>query len=127
MTVKSFAGNVETYSLASGVKVQRGTEVSTSTTSVTTNDHVEVRKDTNGAVVIKVLTPQERKFSRYDGVSKEIIVLRASLNDTNYRFAVTADTFIHQGDTTLSVQSLKENDKIVLYFNGDKLVEIEKQ
>lgn len=127
LTVKSFAGNVETYSLASGVKVQRGTEVSTSTTSVTTNDHVEVRKDTNGAVVIKVLTPQERKFSRYDGVSKEIIVLRASLNDTNYRFAVTADTFIHQGDTTLSVQSLKENDKIVLYFNGDKLVEIEKQ
>lgn len=127
LTVKSFAGNVETYSLASGVKVQRGTEVSTSTTSVTTNDHVEVRKDTNGAVVIKVLTPQERKFSRYDGVSKEIIVLRASLNDTNYRFAVSADTFIHQGDTTLSVQSLKENDKIVLYFNGDKLVEIEKQ
>lgn len=127
LTVKSFAGNTETYSLASGVKVQRGTEVSTSTTSITTNDHVEVRKDTNGSVVIKVLTPQERKFSRYDGVSKEIIVLRASLNDTNYRFAVTADTYIHQGDTTISVQSLKENDKIVLYFNGDKLVEIEKQ
>ncbi|MNO14638.1 S-layer protein precursor [compost metagenome] len=127
LTVKSFAGNVETYSLASGVKVQRGTEISTSTTSLTTSDHVEVRKDTNGAVVIKVLTPQERKFSRYDGVAKEIIVLRSSTSDNNYRFAVTADTYIHQGDTTISVQSLQNNDKIVLYFNGDKLVEIEKQ
>ncbi|MGG1615064.1 S-layer homology domain-containing protein [Paenibacillus sp. FSL K6-2441] len=127
LLVKSFAGNVETYSLASGVKVQRGTEVSTSVTSLTTSDHVEVRKDTNGAVVVKVLTPQERKFSRYDGVSKEIIVLRSSTSDNNYRFAVTADTYIHQGDTTISVQSLQINDKIVLYFNGDKLVEVEKQ
>ncbi|MDU4698163.1 MAG: S-layer homology domain-containing protein [Paenibacillus sp.] len=127
LTVKSFAGNVETYSLANGVKVQRGTEVSTSTTSLTTNDHVEVRKDTNSSVVVKVLTSQERKFSRYDGVSKEIIVLRSSTSDNNYRFAVTADTYIHQGDTTISVQSFQNNDKIVLYFNGDKLVEIEKQ
>ncbi|MCK8490083.1 S-layer homology domain-containing protein [Paenibacillus sp. MBLB2552] len=127
LTVKSFAGNVETFSLSNGVKVQRGTEVSTNTTSLTTNDHVEVRKDTNGSVVIKVLTPQERKFSRYDGVAKEIIVLRSSTSDNNYRFAVTADTYIHQGDTTISVQSLQNNDKIVLYFNGDKLVEIEKQ
>ncbi|MDU0330356.1 S-layer homology domain-containing protein [Paenibacillus sp. 3LSP] len=127
LLVKSFAGNVETYSLANGVKVQRGTEVSTSVTSLTTNDHVEVRKDTNGAVVVKVLTAQERKFSRYDGVSKEIIVLRSSTSDNNYRFAVTADTYFHQGDTTISVQSLQINDKIVLYFNGDKLVEVEKQ
>lgn len=127
LLVKSFAGNVETYSLVNGVKVQRGTEVSTSVTSLTTNDHVEVRKDTNGAVVVKVLTAQERKFSRYDGVSKEIIVLRSSTSDNNYRFAVTADTYIHQGDTTISVQSLQINDKIVLYFNGDKLVEVEKQ
>lgn len=127
LTVKSYAGNVETFNLASGVKVQRGSEVSTSINSLTTNDRVEVRKDTNGGVVVKVFTTQERKFSRYDGVSKEIIVLRSSTSDNNYRFAVTPDTYIHQGDTTISVQSLKNNDKIVLYFNGDKLVEIEKQ
>ncbi|MGG6312008.1 S-layer homology domain-containing protein [Paenibacillus macerans] len=127
LTVKSFTGALETYSLSSGIKVQRGTEVSTSSTSLTNSDHVEVRKDTNGSVVVRVLTPQERKFSRYDGVSKEIIVLRSNLSDNNYRFAVTANTYIHQGDTTISVQSLKENDKIVLYFNGDKLVEVEKQ
>lgn len=127
LTVKSFTGTEETFSLASGVKVQRGTEVSTSTASLTTSDRVEVRKDTGGTVVVKVLTSQERKLSRYDGVSKEIIVYRSSTSDTNYRFAVTADTYIHQGDTTISVQSLQINDKIVLYFNGDKLVEIEKQ
>ncbi|WP_059052654.1 S-layer homology domain-containing protein [Paenibacillus senegalimassiliensis] len=127
LTIKSFAGATETYSLANGVKVQRGTEVSTTINSLTVNDRVEVRKDTNNAVVVKVLESQERKFTRYDGVSKEIIVYRSSISDNKYRFVVTGDTYIHQGDTTLSVQSLQESDKIVLYFNGDKLVEVEKQ
>lgn len=127
LTVKSFAGATETYSLSGGVKVLRGSSVSTGISSLTTSDHVEVRKGTDGSLVVKVLTVLERKVSRYDGNNKEILVIRASLSDNNYRFAVTPETYIHQGDTTISVQSLKENDKIVLYFNGDKLVEVEKQ
>ena len=127
LTIKTFAGATETYSLVNGVKVQRGSEVSTSTHSLTTNDRVEVYKDTKGTIVVKVLEAKERKFNRYDGVSKEIVVYRATLSDNIYRFPVTGDTYIHQGDTTLSVQSLKESDKIVLYFNGDELVEVEKQ
>lgn len=127
LTIKSFNGAQESYPLANGVKVVRGTSVSTGVASLTTSDHVEVRKDTDGSLVVKVLTPLERKMSRYDANSKEIIVLRAGLSDSNYRFFVTPETYIHQGDTTISVQSLKENDKIVLYFNGDKLVEVEKQ
>lgn len=127
LVLKPFAGAQETFSLNSGVKVVRGTSVSTGVTSLTTSDHVEVSKDTDGSVIIQVLSPLERKFQRYDGVSKEIIVYRPSLTDNNYRFVVTPETYIHQGDTTLSVQSLQENDKIVLYFNGDKLVEVEKQ
>jgi uncharacterized protein YbcV (DUF1398 family) len=92
-----------------------------------TSDHVEVRKSPEGQVVVKVLTALERKVARYDNFNKEILVIRSSLSDNNYRFAVSADTYVHQGDTTISVQTLKENDKIVLYFNGDKLVEVEKQ
>ena len=127
LAVKSFAGSVENYSLTSGVKVQRGSTISTGITSLTTSDHVEVRKDTDGSVLVKVLSPLERNLSRYDANTKEILLLRTSLADDKYRFILTPDTYIHQGDTTLSVQSLKENDKIVLYFNGDKLIEVEKQ
>lgn len=127
VTVKSFSGTPEIFSLANGVKVVRGTSVSTGTASLTTSDHVEIRKDADGSVVIKVLSPLERKFQRYDANNKDILVYRSTIQDDNYRFAVTPDTYIHQGDTTLSVQSLKDNDKIVLYFNGDKLVEVEKQ
>ncbi|MBA9085278.1 hypothetical protein FHR92_001744 [Fontibacillus solani] len=127
VTVKPFTGSQESFSLANGVKVVRGSSVSTGVTNLTTSDHVEIRKGTDGTLIIKVLAPLERKFSRYDGTTKEIIVLRSDLTDSNYRFVVTPETYIHQGDTTLSVQSLKENDKIVLYFIGDKLVEVEKQ
>lgn len=127
LVLKPFAGTQETYSLSGGVKVVRGSSVSTGITSLTTSDHVEVRKDTDGSLIIKVLSPLERALAWYNTNTKELMVYKTSISDNNNRFYVTPETYIHQGDTTLSVQSLKENDKIVLYFNGDKLVEIEKQ
>ncbi|MNJ62038.1 hypothetical protein D3C77_578580 [compost metagenome] len=125
--MKSFAGGTESFVMSSNVKVIKNNVVTTGISALTTSDHVEVRKSPEGQVVVKVLTALEKKVARYDSINKEILVIRASLSDNNYRFVVSADTYVHQGDTTISVQSLKENDKIVLYFNGDKLVEVEKQ
>lgn len=127
LTVKTFTGAIESFPLTSSVKVVRGTSVTTGTVGLTKADHVEVRKDSDGTLVVKVLTSLERKFSRYDANARELIVKRATIADDKYRFFVNADTYIHQGDTTISVQSLKDDDKIVLYFNGERLVEIEKQ
>ncbi|MEF2964273.1 S-layer homology domain-containing protein [Paenibacillus sp. M1] len=127
LVVKDYSGESQSFSLKNGVKVVRGTSESKNISSLTTSDRVEVRKATDGSLVVTVLTKEERKVSRYDAVNKEIITLRAGLSDTNYRFPVSSDTYIHQGDTTISVQSLQENDKIVLYFDGDTVVEVEKQ
>ncbi|MNN10118.1 hypothetical protein D3C81_1230320 [compost metagenome] len=127
LTVKSYTGSQEALSLTNGYKVIRGSSVSTSITSLTTSDHVVVNRDTDGKLIIKVLSSLERKFTRYNSSTKELYVIRTSMSDDNFHFTMNADTYIHEGDTTLSVQSLKENDKIVLYFNGDKLVEVEKQ
>lgn len=127
LSVKTFTGALESFPLSNNVKVVRGTSVTTGAGGLTTADHVEVRKDSDGTLIVKVLTSLERKFSRYDAASRELVVKRASIADDKYRFFVNTDTYIHQGDTTISVQSLKDDDKIVLYFNGDRLVEIEKQ
>lgn len=126
VTVKSFTGVTTSYPVSGGVKVIRNGAVSTSTTALTTADHVEVRKDENGQTVFTVFNSMVRPLSYYDPSSK-IIVVKHDFNDNNYRFEVSLDTYVHQGDTTLTVQSLKENDNIVLYFNNNKLVEIEKQ
>ncbi|AZK47253.1 S-layer homology domain-containing protein [Paenibacillus lentus] len=127
LTVKTFNGAIESFPLTSSVKVMRGTSVTAGIGGLTTADHVEVRKDSDGNLVVKVLTSLERKFSRYDANARELVVKRATIADDKYRFFVNADTYVHQGDTTISVQSFKVDDKIVLYFNGDRLVEIEKQ
>jgi hypothetical protein len=126
LQIKSFAGGTESFA-TNNIKVIKNNGVSNGIAVLNTSDHVEVRKSPEGQVVVKVLTALERKVARYDNFNKEILVIRSSLSDNNYRFAVSADTYVHQGDTTISVQTLKENDKIVLYFNGDKLVEVEKQ
>lgn len=127
LKLKKFDGTSESFQLVNGVKVVRNGSVSAGISNLSDKDHVEVRKDTDGSLLVKVLTSMERQVSRYNSLTKELSVLRSSVADNNFRFPINDDIYIHQGDTTLSVQSLKENDKIVLYFNGDKLIEIEKQ
>lgn len=126
VSVKNYTGVTTSYSVSAEVKVVRNGVVSTNPGSLTPADHVEVRKDENGQLVFTVLNSIVRPFNYYDSSSKEIYV-KHDFNDNNYRYGVTLEMYVHQGDITLTVQSLKENDNIVLYFNNDKLVEIEKQ
>ncbi|MNN18705.1 hypothetical protein D3C81_1319220 [compost metagenome] len=126
VSVKNFTGVTTSYSVTAGAKVVRNGVVSTNASTLTTADHVEVRKDESGQLVFTVLNSIVRPFNYYDASSKEVYV-KHDFNDNNYRYGVTLETYVHQGDITLTVQSLKENDNIVLYFNNDKLVEIEKQ
>lgn len=128
LVVKTYSGELKSFSAKDGdVSVQRDDKSSASLSGLSTDERVVVSKGADGDLVVKVLTSLDRSFSRYNSVNKEIVVKRASISDDVYEFTVHSDTYIHQGDTTLSVQSLQENDKIVLYFNGDKLVEVEKQ
>lgn len=77
-------------------------------------------------MIISVFSQLNRTFARYESATNEILTKRATLTD-NYTFGLAPNVYIHQGDTTLSVQSLKENDNIIMYFNNGKVVEIVKQ
>ncbi|RRJ66246.1 S-layer homology domain-containing protein [Paenibacillus oralis] len=128
LTIKTYTDGSESFNAKDGsVTVERDGKTAETLSGLSAGDRVVVSKTTDGGLSVKVLTSISRPFSRYDSVNKEIVVKRASIADDAYMYAVTSDTYIHQGDTTISVQSLQENDKIVLYFNGDELVEIEKQ
>ncbi|HEY4431252.1 MAG TPA: S-layer homology domain-containing protein, partial [Paenibacillus sp.] len=98
----------------------------TALSNLTAADRVEIRKDTDGATVIRVLPQLTRSFSRYDSTTNSLVTKRANLND-KYQFTLASNVYIHQGESTLSVQSLKENDNIIMYFNNDIVVEIVKQ
>ncbi|CAM2793231.1 S-layer-like y domain-containing protein [Paenibacillus sediminis] len=127
VTVQSGNGKVESFSVTGGVKVDRSGITSSSVTALTVGDRVEARKDVDGKPIFKVLTSSSKLFWKYDTASGEIYVKRDSTMDNNYRFKTASDVFVHQGDTNLTVQTLRDNDKIVLYFNNDVIVEIEKQ
>ncbi|MNW61919.1 hypothetical protein D3C74_400130 [compost metagenome] len=68
-----------------------------------------------------------KQFWSYDGVGNQILVKRETTSDMNYRFALGSSVFVHQGDNTLSVQSLRDNDNIVLYLLNNVVMEIQKQ
>ncbi|WP_342561756.1 S-layer homology domain-containing protein [Paenibacillus sp. FSL R7-0345] len=126
LTVKDYTGASQAFTAGSGVRVVRDGVTTTSLSNVTTADRVEVRKDADGVVLIRVLSQISKVFSRVDTATNELQVKRTNLNDA-YRYKLAANVYIHQGDTTLSVQSLKENDNIIMYFNNDVVVEIVKQ
>ncbi|WP_106767900.1 S-layer homology domain-containing protein [Paenibacillus faecalis] len=124
LTVKEFNGTNQTIDTAGKVKVVRGGAVSTNLNSVTVNDRVEVRKDVDGTTVVNVLDSMSRSFWKYS--NGDVFVKRKYTTDS-YRFPAAENMYVHQGDQNLSVQSLKENDNIVLYFNNGNVVEIVKQ
>lgn len=124
LTVKDHAGNSQTLGVSGGVKVVKNGSTASNLTTLTPGDRVEIRKDIQGVTMIQVLEKVERAF--WQASSTEIQVKRKSIND-NFRYVLSDKVFVHQGDTTLSVQSLKENDNIVLYLNNGVVVEIVKQ
>ncbi|MNO52672.1 S-layer protein sap precursor [compost metagenome] len=126
LSVKEFASAAQNITVSGGVRIIRDGTTTTALSNLTTADRVEIRKDTDGATVIRVLPQLTRSFSRYESATNSLVTKRANLND-KYQFTVASNVYIHQGDTTLSVQSLKENDNIIMYFNNDIVVEIVKQ
>lgn len=124
LTVKDHAGNSQTVGVSGGVKVVKNGSTASNLSTLVQGDRIEIRKDIQGVTIIQVLEKIERAF--WQANNTEIQVKRKSIND-NYRFTLSDKVFVHQGDTTLSVQSLKENDNIVLYLNNGVVVEIVKQ
>ncbi|GIO97451.1 hypothetical protein J14TS5_25370 [Paenibacillus lautus] len=124
LTVKDYTGNSQTLGVSGGVKVVKNGSTASNLSTLTAGDRVEIRKDIQGVTIVQVLEKVERAF--WQASNTEIQVKRKSIND-NFRYALSDKVFVHQGDTTLSVQSLKENDNIVLYLNNGVVVEIVKQ
>lgn len=124
LTVKDQSGNSQTLGVSGGVRVTKNGSTATNLSVLSQGDRVEIRKDIQGLTIIQVLDKLERAF--WQASNTDIQVKRKSIND-NYRFTLASNVFVHQGDTTLSVQSLKENDNIVLYLNNGVVVEIVKQ
>ncbi|BCG59856.1 S-layer homology domain-containing protein [Paenibacillus sp. URB8-2] len=128
LSVKDYSGAVQTFGAGGNVKIVRDSAASGTLGSLSLSERVEVRKDADGTTtIVSVLPVQSRSFSSYDAAAGRIVVKRDTVDDENYRFTLSPNVYIHQGDTTLSVQSLKENDKITLYFNNNIVVEIVKQ
>lgn len=133
--ISNISGNTVTYKTATGssesvntnkVKVVKNGSTSTTLSSLTAADHVILTQDADGTPVFHVLSPVSKSFWTYSASSNELQVKRTSTTDINYRFQLSPNVYIHQGDHTLSVQSLKDNDNIVLYLLNNVVVEISK-
>ncbi|WP_193726910.1 S-layer homology domain-containing protein [Paenibacillus guangzhouensis] len=126
ITLKDFSGQKKEMKLTANYQIVRNQAISTNINSLSTSDRVEVRLDADGNTVVRVLDTLSRKFNRYTASSNEIYVQRASLSDNNYKFNFVTNVYVHKGDSLLNLQSLTEGDQIILVFNNNQVIEIEK-
>ncbi|CAI6058229.1 hypothetical protein PAECIP112173_01678 [Paenibacillus sp. JJ-100] len=127
VTLKQFNGATEKVAISGPVKVVKSGSTLTDLTNLVVGERVEMTKDTDNSTRFRVLTVMNKQFWSYDGVGNQILVKRETTSDTNYRFTLGSNVFVHQGDNTLSVQSLRDNDNIVLYLLNNVVMEIQKQ
>ncbi|MCJ8014303.1 S-layer homology domain-containing protein [Paenibacillus sp. KQZ6P-2] len=126
ITVKNYGGTTETFKLDAASKLMNDAGSALNLSNIAVGNRVEVHKDADGNYVVKVLNMTSQTFWKYDSYAKEIYVKRQNVNDISH-FALSTGAYIHQGNQILTVQSLKENDNIVLYLNNGTIVEIQKQ
>ena len=126
ITIKTAAGNTQAIKVSGTVKINRAGIVSNSLSALNTGDRVDIRTDVDGSTVARVLAAVTTTYWKYDASTKEIYVKRQYISE-KMKYSLAANAYIHQGDNTLTVQSLKENDTIVMYLNNDVVVEVLKQ
>ncbi|OPA72863.1 hypothetical protein BVG16_31600 [Paenibacillus selenitireducens] len=127
LTVKDFTGQSKEIKLTSSYQIVRNNSISTNINSLSANDRVEVKSDANGNTIVRVLDSLSRKFNRYSASTNDFYVQRASLTDNNFVFKFVTNVYVHKGDTLLNLQSLAEGDQVLLVFNNNQIIEIEKQ
>ncbi|MDO7905007.1 S-layer homology domain-containing protein [Paenibacillus sp. JX-17] len=127
LMIKDYTGKTQSVNAGGNVTVTKNGVTGSTIASLAAGDRLEMRNDIDGSLILKALTSQAKQFWTYDVTNKQVYVKRASTADDNYRLDLAPNVYIHQGDTTLSVQSLKENDNIIVYFNNNVVVEIQKQ
>ena len=125
ISVTDYNGVTTVLPLGTGYSVIKNGATSSSAGIVQAGDRVEVRKDTNGLVVVTVISGVSKEFWKFDTSTSVLSVKRANLTELN-TFAVTSNTKVTQGDTQLTIAALKDGDKINLYFYQNVLIEIEK-
>ncbi|MCG7406680.1 S-layer homology domain-containing protein [Paenibacillus sp. ACRRX] len=128
VVVKDYNGQTTSHPSAGGLTIILDTTSTTAVGALKVGDRVEVRKDAKNGTNLKVLTGLKHDFWKYDASAKQLYVKRSSLSDTEYYWTLSANVVIRNttGDT-LSISSLKSDDKIVLYFLNGQIIEIEKQ
>lgn len=118
------SGLVVTKAVGASPLITRDNVVLLSLTSVQPDDRVEVRKDENDRTVIQIVPAQRNIYWYFDNDSRTLNVKTETV--TNTYFTVSAQVYIHQGTTVLTLSDLRNDDAISLYVLRGKVVEIAK-
>ncbi|OXM16562.1 S-layer homology domain-containing protein [Paenibacillus herberti] len=124
VTIQEYGGASRTVALGTGFSIIKNGTTSSVATAIAVGDRVEVRKNADGAVVIEDNSGMKRSFWKLE--NGQLLVKRSSLNDSNYRFAVSETAVITAAGAPIALSALVDGDAITLYVFGGKVLEVVK-
>lgn len=123
--VKNNAGKTQVVEAGSKFSIIREGVSSTSLTSVLPNDRIVSYIDSNGTMIINVYTTMQKTVWNWNAVSNVMTLKRSSL-DAAYQYPVASNIYVHQGEQTILLTQLKEDDLVTIVLHQGQIIEIEK-
>jgi Cu/Ag efflux protein CusF len=124
LTVQDFAGQTQLISLGANATVTGSGNVPLTLAAVKVGDRVQVMKDADDKVNVKVATAVQRTFVSYNGGTNQLSFSSPSGSDT---YTMYQRAYLHQGTQTLSITGFAANDSVTVYAIDGRVIEMEKQ
>lgn len=123
--IKTGTGAAVKQSVGLAPTIVRNGTTMTTLSSLLAGDRVELRRDESDRTILTVLTPVSKTFWRVDKTTSTLYAEIAP-GETGYSVALSPQVYIHQGDTTLTTDSLNKSDPINIYVLRGKAIEVVK-
>ncbi|MEK0314057.1 S-layer homology domain-containing protein [Cohnella sp. 56] len=124
--IKSGSGAAVKQTVGLTPTIIRNGATSNSLSAIQADDRVELRKDESDRIILTVVTPISKTYWRVDKTTSTLYYEKESLSDNNNYVSLSPQAYIHQGDTTLTTDSLNKSDPIKVYVLRGKAVEVAK-
>ncbi|SFF06642.1 S-layer homology domain-containing protein [Paenibacillus catalpae] len=126
LSVTETNGSTSTVSLSKGVKVIKGTQTTSTSSSIASGDIIQVYKDENEQTIVTVAVGDKRTYWKYDAANATLWTYKNTSEDNSNFAYISSDTKILYNNASIQVSALKDGDSITVYGFNNKAIKIVK-
>ncbi|WP_052487523.1 hypothetical protein [Gordoniibacillus kamchatkensis] len=123
LTVQDFAGLTKLVTIGANATVTGNGNAQTTLAAVQVGDRVQVVKNGDGNMNVKVATALQRTFVAYNGGTNTLSFTSTAGSDS---YIMSPRVYLHKGTDSLAITGFAANDAVTVYLIDGRVIEMEK-